>query len=135
MGGAGRGPLPPPPPQPWGSLTRGPGALAAGPPASRRPQAVDDVVRDTGALRHREHVVAGDGARIAHQEGPVALPLQQRHRVGPAQPPPVPARPVLAVELSGHGGRPPAGRTRCAPSTAVPPLRAQPCHPKWRPLP
>lgn len=120
--------------QPWGSLTRGPRALAAGPPASRRPQAVDDVVRDAGALGHREHEVAGDGARVAHQEGPVALPLQQRHRLGPAQPPPVPARPVLGVELPGHGGRPPAGRTR-SPPTAVAPLRAQPCHPKWRPLP
>lgn len=104
--------------RPWGSLTRGPRALAAGPPASRRPQAVDDVVRDAGALGHREHEVAGDGARVAHQEGPVALPLQQRHRLGPAQPPPVPARPVLGVELPGHGGRPPAGRTRFPPPTA-----------------
>lgn len=120
-----------------GSLTRGPGALAAGPPASRRPQAVDDVVRDAGALGHREHEVAGDGARVPHQEGPVALPLQQRHRLGAAQSPPVPARPVLGVELPGHGGRPPAGRARCPRTTAAPaPLRAQPrCHPKWRPLP
>lgn len=90
-----------------GSLTRGPRALAAGPPGSRRPQAVDDVVRDAGALGHRQHEVAGDGARVAHQEGAVALPLQQRHGLGAAQPPPVPARPVLGVELPGHGGRAP----------------------------
>lgn len=112
--------------RPWGSLTRGPRALAAGPPASRRPQAVDDVVRDAGALGHREHEVAGDGARVAHQEGPVALPLQQRHRLGPAQPPPVPARPVLGVELPGHGGRPPAGRTRFPPPHRGPPPPAVP---------
>lgn len=126
--------------QPWGSLTRGPRALAAGPPASRRPQAVDDVVRDAGALGHREHEVAGDGARVAHQEGPVALPLQQRHRVAPAQPPPVPAPPVLGVELPGHEGRPTRRPhslppPRGPPQPAVPRSAPSPATPKWRPLP
>lgn len=93
--------------RPWGSLTRGPGALAAGPPGSRRPQAVDDVVRDAGALGHRQHEVAGDGAGVAHQEGAVALALQQRYGLDAAQPAPVPARPVLGIELPGHGGRAP----------------------------
>lgn len=105
--------------QPCGSLTRGPGALAAGPPGSRRPQAVDDVVRDAGALGHGQHEVAGDGARVAHQKGAVALPMQQRYGLGAAQPPPVPARAVLGVELPGHGGRAPPPPAAAAAAAAA----------------
>lgn len=64
--------------------------------------AVYYVMRDFGILRHREHVVAVDGARVADQKDAVPLPLQQRHSLLPAQTAPVPTVLVLRVKISGH---------------------------------
>lgn len=68
-----------------------------------RAAAVDDVVGDARILGDAEHIVPGAGARVPHQEHPVPLALQQRHRLLPAQPPPVPATPLLRVEVARHG--------------------------------
>ena len=68
-----------------------------------RAAAVDDVVGDARVLGDAEHIVPGAGARVPHQEHPVPLALQQRHRLLPTQPPPVPATPLLRVEVARHG--------------------------------
>lgn len=68
-----------------------------------RAAAVDDVVGDARVLGDAEHIVPGAGARVPHQEHPVPLALQQSHRLLPAQPPPVPATPLLGVEVARHG--------------------------------
>lgn len=65
--------------------------------------AVDDIMRDFGVLRHREHVVAGAGDGVPDEEHAVPLPLQQRHSLLPAQASPEPAAAVLRVKISGHG--------------------------------
>lgn len=65
--------------------------------------AVYDVMRDFGVLRHREHVVAGAGDGVPDEKHAVPLPLQQRHSLLPAQPSPEPAAAVLRVKISGHG--------------------------------
>lgn len=68
-----------------------------------RAAAVDDVVGDARVLGDAEHIVPGAGARVPHQKYPVPLALQQRHRLLPAQPPPVPATPLLRVKVARHG--------------------------------
>lgn len=57
---------------------------------------------DFGILRHREHVVAVDCARVPDQKDAVPLPLQKRHSLLSAQTTPVPTVLVLRVKISGH---------------------------------
>lgn len=64
--------------------------------------AVYYVMRDFGILRHGEHVVAVDRARVPDQKDAVPLPLQERHSLLSAQATPVPTVSVLRVKISGH---------------------------------
>lgn len=66
--------------------------------------AVDDVVRHFGVLRHGQDVVAGDGGGVPHQEHAVSLALEERDRLLAAQPPPVPASSVFGIKITSHGG-------------------------------
>lgn len=66
--------------------------------------AVDDVVRHFGVLRHGQDVVAGDGGGVPHQEHTVSLALEERDSFLAAQPPPVPARSVFGIKITSHGG-------------------------------
>lgn len=66
--------------------------------------AVDDVVRHFGVLRHGQDVVAGDGGGVPHQEHTVSLALEERNRFLAAQPPPVPASSVFGIKITSHGG-------------------------------
>lgn len=68
-------------------------------------QRVDDVVRHARVLRHRQHVVAGAGGRVAHQEHAVPLALQPALRLLARHGAQVPGRAVGRVEAGGgHPG-------------------------------
>lgn len=58
---------------------------------------------DFGVLGDGQHVVAGAGDRVSHQENAVPLPLEQGDGFLAAQPSPVPARAVFGVKIAGHG--------------------------------
>lgn len=82
--------------------------------------AVNDIMRDFGVLRHREHVVAGAGDGVPDEKHAVPLPLQQRHSLLPAQPSPEPAAAVLRVKISGHGHH---SKAEASPGLPVSPSR------------
>lgn len=104
-------------------------------------QRVDDVVRHARVLRHRQHVVAGAGGRVAHQEHAVPLALQPALRLLARHGAQVPGRAVGRVEAGGRhaggGGRSvsdpglrrfrgdsPRGGPRATPRLALPSLHS-----------
>lgn len=63
---------------------------------------VNYIMRDSGVLRHRQHVVAGAGDGVPDQKHAVPLPLQHAHSLRSGQAAPVPALAVRRVKSSGH---------------------------------